>query len=109
MDGTQTEFIKWFATLGVGGALAGVIFYFYSKREKEHRDELERRDTEHAERLERMSSQWKGQSEALVQVVKENTASNTKLITLIDAMHRRLDMDGWEPRRHGTRGPHENH
>ena len=45
---------------------------------------------------------WKGQSEALIEVVKENTASNTQLITIIHALHRRLDRDAFDrdqPRR----------
>jgi len=74
----DVEFIKWFATLGVGGILAGVMFVFY------------RRD------LRQYTDMWKGQSDDLIQVVKENTASNTKLVTVIDALHRRLDLTEWQ-------------
>lgn len=89
MDG---EFIKWLATLGVGGVLAAFMFHFYRKDVKQFTD------------------LWKGQSEMLVQVVKENTASNTKLVTLIDAMHRRLDAENNDgpppPFRKKDRGDH---
>lgn len=71
----DAEFIKWFATLGVGGVLAAMMFWFY------------RRDVANYTAL------WKGQTDILMAVVKENTASNTKLITVIEALHRRLDGD----------------
>lgn len=69
----DADFVKWFATLGVGGILAAFMFFFYRKDVKQYTD------------------LWKGQAEALIVVVKENTASNTKLIMLIDALHRRID------------------
>ena len=69
------EFLQWFATLGVGGVLAAFMFVFYRKDVKLY------------------TEMWRGQSELLVSVVKENTASNVKLITVIDALHRRLDKD----------------
>ena len=31
----------------------------------------------------------------LIEVVKENTASNTKLVTVIEALQRSLDKDRW--------------
>ena len=71
----DVEFLKWLATLGVGGVLAGFIFHFYRKDVRAY------------------TEQWRGQSELLVTVVKENTSSNTKLVTVIDALHRRLDKD----------------
>jgi len=72
----DTEFLKWFATLGVGGVLAAFMFFFYRKDVKQYTD------------------LWKGQSEVLIVVVKDNTASNTKLVTVIDALHRRMDRTG---------------
>jgi len=69
------EFVKWLATLGVGGVLAGFMFHFYRKDVRQFTD------------------LWRGQSEALMLIVKENTSSNTKLTTMIDALHRRLDRD----------------
>lgn len=52
---------QWFATLGVGGVLAGMMFVFY------------RRD------VRRYTDEWRGQSEMLIEVVKENTAAITAL------------------------------
>lgn len=68
----DNEFIKWLATLGVGGALAGFMFMFYRRDVKAYTDE------------------WRHQSDVLMQVVKENTASNTKLVAVIDALHQRI-------------------
>jgi hypothetical protein len=74
------EFGKWLVQLGIGGGLAALMFAFYRKDSKEWRDA------------------WKGQSEALLTVVKENTQSNTAVIKsveantrMVESMHIRLD------------------
>ena len=64
------EFIKYFATLGIGGVLAGFMFMFYRKDVRQYTD------------------LWKHVSEQLTTVIKENTASNVKLITLIEGAER---------------------
>lgn len=51
------DIVKFLATLGVGGALAALIFWFYRKDSIEH------------------ARSWQGQSEALLQVVKDNTSA----------------------------------
>jgi len=70
------EFVKSLASWGVGGVLAGIMFLYY------------RRD------IRSMTDFWKVQTEMLVGAVKENTASNVKLISVIDSLHRRLDANG---------------
>lgn len=74
------EFLKWFATLGVGGVLAALMFMFYRKDVAQY------------------TSLWKGQSEALLEVVKENTAAITELAGIVKALHRRLDRNGHDDR-----------
>lgn len=64
------EFTKWLATLGVGGALAGLMFAFYRKDIKQY------------------TELWRITAEQLTDIVKENTASNVKLINLIEAQER---------------------
>ncbi len=59
--------------LGIGGLVAGLIFFFYRKDVKQY------------------TELWKTTSEQLIAVIKENTASNTRMIVLLDALHRRLD------------------
>jgi len=71
----EFEGLKFFATMGVGGILAGIMFIFYRKDVKLFTD------------------QWKGQSEMLMQVVKENTGAITKNATITEALHRRLGRD----------------
>lgn len=66
----DAEFTKWLITLGVGGVLAGFMFVFYRKDVKLY------------------TELWKVQSEMLITVVKENTASNIKLISLIENQER---------------------
>lgn len=66
----DAEFTKWLITLGVGGVLAAFMFTFYRKDVKQY------------------TELWKATSDQLIQVIKENTASNTKLIDLIEVMER---------------------
>lgn len=66
----DAEFAKWLATLGVGGVLAGLMFMFYRKDIKQY------------------TELWKLATEQLTSIVKENTASNVKLISLIESQER---------------------
>jgi len=66
----DTDFTKWLVTLGVGGVLAGFMFVFYRKDVKLYTD------------------LWKTTTDQLIAVIKENTQSNTKLISLIESQER---------------------
>jgi hypothetical protein len=68
----DAEFAKWLATLGVGGVLAGLMFMFYRKDVKQY------------------TELWKSATDQLMTVVKENTVSNTKLISLIEHQERNM-------------------
>ena len=70
MSEVDSELIKWFATLGVGGVLAGFMFIYYRKDIKQY------------------TELWKATADMLVSTIKENTASNVKLIALIENMER---------------------
>lgn len=81
------EFGKWLATLGVGGSLAGFMFYFYRKDAKLF-----------AELWQSQASLYKTTTEMLVSVIRENTVSNVQLKSAVDALHRRLDDENYSPR-----------
>lgn len=66
----DTEFIKWLATLGIGGILAAFMFTFYRKDVRQY------------------TELWKFTTDQLTLIVKENTASNIKLITLLENLER---------------------
>lgn len=66
----DAEFTKWIATLGVGGVLAGFMFAFYRKDIKQ------------------FTELWKLMSDQLISVVKDNTSSTQKLITMIENQER---------------------
>lgn len=66
----SSEFYKWLITLGVGGVLAGFMFVFYRKDVKQY------------------TELWKVSTDILMQVVKDNTSSNTKLIAMLEAQER---------------------
>lgn len=59
------ETLKYLGSLGVGGTLAVMMFLIYRKDMKVN------------------SEQWQGQSEVLMDVVKENTAAITALIQIV--------------------------
>lgn len=73
--------IEWFATLGVGGIVAAFMFMYY------------RRDVKYYTDL------WKDQAnqnraviEQMLGVIRDNTAALTKLVAVVDSLHRRLDV-----------------
>ncbi len=70
MPGPDADFGRWLLTLGVGGILAGFMFVFYRKDIKQY------------------TELWKLTSEQMISVVKDNTASNTRLITMLESAER---------------------
>jgi hypothetical protein len=70
MPGPEPEFIKWLITLGVGGVLAGFMFVFYRKDIKQY------------------TELWKITTDQMTTVVKENTASNVRLIAMLETGER---------------------
>jgi len=72
--------IQWFTTLGVGGVVAAFMFMFYRKDVKQYTD------------------MWKDQSASnervlsqVMDVVRDNTAALTKVVAVVDSLHRRID------------------
>jgi hypothetical protein len=69
-------------TAGVGGVLALVMFYFV------------RRDGEaNASRFANLFQQQAARNETLIELVKENTASATRLATVIEALRWQFDRE----------------
>lgn len=66
----EPEFTKYLLTLGVGGVLAGFMFVFYRKDVKQY------------------TELWRITAEQLIGIIKENTASNVKLMTMIESIER---------------------
>ena len=66
----QIDFSKWLITLGVGGILAGFMFMFYRKDIKQY------------------TELWRTNAEMMVNVIRENTASNVRLIALLESVER---------------------
>jgi hypothetical protein len=66
----DAEFFKWFATLGVGGILAAFMFVFYRKDVKQY------------------TELWRVQSDQLMVVVRDNTVSIQRLVSLIETQER---------------------
>ena len=66
------DFVKYLSTLGIGGLLAAFMFAFYRKDVQQY------------------SQLWKMTTDQLITIVKENTASNMKLISLIESQERNV-------------------
>ena len=69
------EFVKWFATLGIGGILAAFMFTFYRKDIKQY------------------TELWKLATEQMMLIVKENTASISELTVLIEKLDKQNSKD----------------
>jgi len=72
MTPIDTEFSKWLVTLGIGGVLAAFMFVFYRKDVRQYTD------------------LWKIATDQMITIVKENTASNIRLISLIETQERNM-------------------
>lgn len=82
----DTEFIKWLAGMGTGGAIAGLIFFFYRKDIRSYTD------------------LWRETAALLHGALKESTSAhavnsetNREVINLLQALHRRLDIQHVPP------------
>lgn len=75
------DFIKYLSSLGVGGLIAGLMFMWY------------RRD------VKTFTEQWKGQTELLMTVVRDNTAAMSTNNEMIRALTRHLDQQDDDARR----------
>lgn len=73
------EFASW-ASLGVGGAVAALVFHYYR---------VDRRSSER-DRRENMEY-MKAQSTILVTLVRDNTATQTRLVDVIEFLAIRID------------------
>lgn len=69
------NFLQWLSTLGIGGVLAGMMFYFYRKDVKQY------------------TELWRGQSDALMTVVKENTKAITENTAVVQSLHSHMDLN----------------
>lgn len=66
----EPETLKWLASLGVGGVLAGIMFLVYRKDAAQWQEA------------------WKGQSQMLMQVVMDNSKVIATLVTKMDERRR---------------------
>ena len=67
------EFFRFLASLGVGGVIAGLMFFFYRKD------------------VHQFTELWKTQTELLILVVKENTASAVIAAELLRTIREQLE------------------
>lgn len=68
------EFVKYLATLGVGGVLAAGMFYFYRMDAISTRESLSRIVQDNSAAF------------------REHTVSNTRLVTLMETIHAELSL-----------------
>lgn len=82
----DTEFIKWLAGMGTGGAIAGLIFYFYRKDVRSYTELWRETASMLHVALEKSTS-----AHAI------NSETNREVINLLQALHRRLDIQHVPP------------
>lgn len=84
----DADFGKWLGTLGVGGAIAGVLAYFYHRLAESH-----------AKIYTELTERWEHMTDDLRLVVKENTVAFTQSMQMLTSMQKQLDRwDGVERR-----------
>lgn len=66
------EFLKTLPSVGVGGVLAYIMFYWYRKD------------------VEKYTDQWKGQTELLAALIKENTTAMVGMGVLVKSLYEHM-------------------
>lgn len=94
-QGDSLELVKFLSSLGVGGVIAGVLFFFYRKDVKQFTDLWQAQ----------AALNYK-QAELMIAIVKENTAAFIQNTEVLKSMHRRLD--AWDRRHEETPQPAAN-
>lgn len=74
------EFLKFLIQLGVGGAIAGIIFFFYRKDVRSYTD-LWQQQTARSD----------AQVAAMIKVVAENSANTAVNTEVLKSLHKRID------------------
>jgi hypothetical protein len=90
----DAEFGKWLGTLGVGGAIAGILAMFYHRLAQSH-----------AASYVELTERWEKIVDRLDLLVRENTVAFTQSIQMLQTMQKQIDRwDGVE-RRENRRRP----
>ncbi len=74
------EFLKFLIQLGVGGAIAGIIFFFYRKDVRSYTD-LWQAQTARSD----------AQTAAMIKVIAENSANTAVNTEVLKSLHKRID------------------
>lgn len=77
---TVVEISRYMASLGVGGTIAAILFFFYRKDVRSYTD-LWREATDQA----------RAQTDMMMTIVKENTAAFAQNTEVVKSLHKRLD------------------
>lgn len=83
----ESEVLQYFTTLGVGGSLAGLMFFFYRRDAQAHAERL----TTHAEQWRLEAEQRRAEGNAWIEVIRGNTAAITLNTEVVRAVAQRLD------------------
>lgn len=83
------EFSKWLATLGVGGALAAIVYYQARKDAMMYQEKLMALyEIERQRNLVEMA-----RTDKLIDIIKENTHQTTVNTEVLRSLHKRLDRE----------------
>jgi hypothetical protein len=93
----DSEFVKWFATLGVGGVLAAFMFHFYRMDRKDCADRHAEHMKRHETTCQRLEVIVQDNTEAMT-TVKDGVAQLTGVVSelkyAIENRQRRFERDG---------------
>ena len=79
------EFFQFLASMGIGGVLAGFMFYVHNKTLKDHSDVLKG-----------YHEIEKGRTEMVLGVIIENTKQTAANTEVLKSLHKRLDKDAYD-------------
>lgn len=87
------DLIKTFPSLGVGGALASLIFYFYRKQGIEYYEAIKAEAKRFEDFMKYQNDLLRTQNDTLVGVIKENSRASATLSEVVRSLHEHLIFD----------------
>lgn len=93
----DNEFLKWLMSLGVGGVIAGLMIFFYRKDIRSYTELWRETSLTLASERKEIAIMYSALLEKSTSAHTVNSETNREIISLLSALHRRLDIQHVPP------------
>lgn len=102
----DNEFLKWLAGMGTGGSIAAIMIFFYRKDIRSYTDLWRETALTLASERKEIALMYATLLEKSTSAHTVNSETNREIITLLGALHRRLDLQHVPPASAQMAPPH---